>query len=233
MKYGKGYGVSMTLSSAIITLDGPAAVGKGTLARLVAQNLGWHYLDSGALYRTIAYLAQMMSVAWDDEPTLLALLPRCSVRFVGEQVWLEGREINAEIRSEAIGEGASRLAQLHTLRQRLLEIQHAFAQPPGLVAEGRDMGTVVFPDALLKCFLTASAEVRAQRRVAQLQTQNKPANYDEILLTLRARDVRDSTRVISPLHAAQDAVVLDTDKHSPTELAEKIIAMWRGVGGMV
>jgi cytidylate kinase len=198
----------------VIAIDGPSGTGKGTIAHMLARDLGWHMLDSGALYRVVAVGGEDRGLALDDVVALCrfaaAMDLQFSTRFPGSIV-LDGEEISDRIRLEASGAKASQVAVLGELRQVLLQRQHAFRQPPGLVADGRDMGTVVFPDAALKIFLTASAEVRAQRRYKQLKNKGVDVNLRALLLDIRARDERDSSRAVAPLVPAGDAVVVDTD----------------------
>lgn len=194
----------------VIAIDGPSASGKGTVAALVAKALGFHYLDSGALYRLTALAAQRSGVAWDDEAALAELALHLDVRFVGGEIYLQNACVSAEVRTENCGIGASKVAALPAVRTALLARQHAFRQMPGLVADGRDMGSVVFPDAVLKVFLTATAEERAQRRYKQLMEKGISANLINLLDDLRERDARDSARAVAPLKQEKDAVLLDT-----------------------
>ncbi|MFA5172247.1 MAG: (d)CMP kinase [Sulfuriferula sp.] len=194
----------------VIAIDGPSASGKGTVAALVAQKLGYHYLDSGALYRLTAVAAQLQGVAVDDEARLAQIALDLNVTFVGQQILLDGNDVSDALRSEAAGVGASKIAVLPKVRAALLDRQHAFRRAPGLVADGRDMGSVVFPDAQLKIFLTASAEERAQRRYKQLIEKGISANLADLLNDLRDRDARDSARTVAPLRQEDDAILLDT-----------------------
>jgi cytidylate kinase len=194
----------------VIAIDGPSASGKGTVAALVAQKLGYHYLDSGALYRLTAVAAQLRGVAVYDEAKLAQIALDLDVVFAGQQILLDGDDVSDALRSEAAGVGASKIAVLPMVRAALLDRQHAFRQAPGLVADGRDMGSVVFPDAQLKIFLTASAEERAQRRYKQLIEKGISANLADLLNDLRDRDARDSARTVAPLRQEDDAVLLDT-----------------------
>jgi len=199
----------------VIAIDGPSASGKGTVAQLVAEKLGFHYLDSGALYRIVALATQQKNIAWDDALTVTECAKSLAIRFNDGQIYLQDgdilKNISDEIRTEEMGKGASQVAVHAPLRAALLNLQHSFCQAPGLVADGRDMGTVVFPGAQLKIFLTASTEVRATRRYQQLLSNNQPANYDDILLDLQERDNRDKSRASAPLAMANDAVLLETD----------------------
>ncbi|GHA90834.1 (d)CMP kinase [Modicisalibacter luteus] len=204
--------------AAVLTLDGPGGAGKGTISRLIAERLGWHLLDSGALYRLTAQAAVKHGVSFDDEPALARLAETLDVTFLAEdsvtRVMLEGEDVSTAIRTEAAGERASQVAVLPAVRQALLARQRDFRQMPGLVADGRDMGTVVFPDAPLKIFLTASAEERARRRFLQLQEAGENASLPSLLKEIQARDARDMQRAVAPLKPAHDAIELDT-----TELA--------------
>jgi len=198
----------------VITVDGPSGSGKGTISHAVARELGFHFLDSGALYRLLAYAAQQRGIALDDEPALAALAGTLDIRFPADgdtdTVLLDGVDVGGEIRTEAAGAGASKVAALPAVRAALLQRQRDFRQPPGLVADGRDMGTVVFPDAEAKFFLTASAEERARRRFNQLKEKGKEFPLEEILADIRARDARDSGRAVAPLKPAPDALQIDT-----------------------
>ena len=201
----------MTNSIPVIAIDGPSASGKGTVAQLVAAQLGFHYLDSGALYRIVAFAAQQKNIAWDNAAAVTECAKTLTIEFINEQVFLNNKDISNEIRTEAIGKGASQVAVHAPLRSALLDLQHGFCQAPGLVADGRDMGTVIFPNAQLKVFLTASTETRAKRRYQQLLSKNQPANYDDILQDLQERDARDKNRASAPLVMANDAILLETD----------------------
>ncbi len=203
-----------SMSVPVITVDGPSGSGKGTISHAVAKELGFHFLDSGALYRILAYAAQQKGIALDDEPALAELAGKLDIRFPAEGendvVLLDGVNVGNSIRTEAAGAGASRVAALPAVRGALLQRQRDFRQPPGLVADGRDMGTVVFPDAAVKFFLTASAEERARRRFNQLKEKGKESPYEEILADIQARDERDSSRAVAPLKPATDAIQIDT-----------------------
>lgn len=199
----------------IITIDGPSGSGKGTIARRVADQLGWHLLDSGALYRLVALAGERRGVARDDQAGFERIAQQLDVRFGlaadgGEQVWLEGEEVSTAIRTEQAGEGASQVAAMPGVRAALLERQRAFAMLPGLVADGRDMGTVVFPSAALKIYLTASAEERARRRYNQLKDKGLDANLAALSLDIAERDRRDASRPIAPLKPADDALIVDS-----------------------
>ena len=199
----------------LITIDGPSGSGKGTIARRVADQLGWHLLDSGALYRLVALAGQRKGLTRDDQAGHERVAGQLDVRFGlaadgGEQVWLEGEEVSAAIRTEQAGEGASQVAVMPGVRAALLERQRAFAMAPGLVADGRDMGTVVFPTAALKIYLTASAEERARRRYNQLKDKGLDANLAALSLDIAERDRRDASRPIAPLKPADDALIVDS-----------------------
>jgi len=195
----------------VIAIDGPSASGKGTVAQLVAARLGFHYLDSGALYRIVAFATLQKNIAWNNAQAVSECAKTLNIEFVNEQVFLNGQEVSNEIRTEAIGKGASQVAVHPPLRAALIDMQHAFCKAPGLVADGRDMGTVIFPKALLKVFLTASTATRAKRRYQQLLDKSQPANYEHILQDLQERDARDQSRASAPLVMADDAILLETD----------------------
>ncbi|HMV16610.1 MAG TPA: bifunctional 3-phosphoshikimate 1-carboxyvinyltransferase/cytidylate kinase [Rhodocyclaceae bacterium] len=198
----------------VVAIDGPSASGKGTVAARVAQALGFAHLDSGSLYRIVALTAIRRGVALDDEPTLAAIAADLPARFEGDRVMLEGDDVTEAIRSEACSLGASRVAALPTVREALFWRQRAYRRAPGLVGEGRDMGSVVFPDAPVKIFLTASVEARAERRYKQLMDKGMPANMADLLKDLRERDARDAQRAAAPLKQEEDAVLLDTSDMS-------------------
>jgi cytidylate kinase len=213
----------------VITIDGPSGSGKGTISRRLAGTLGWHYLDSGALYRLLACAALRDGVALDDAKGLAALVDRINGEFGlspsgTECVRLDDDDVTSRLRTEECGNAASKLAVLPAVRAALLAWQRRYRQPPGLVADGRDMGTVVFPDALLKIFLTASAEVRALRRYNQLKDKGNKVTLEEILDDTRARDLRDRTRKTAPLEPAGDAFLLD---NGGQEIAETLAIILR------
>ena len=194
----------------VIAIDGPSASGKGTVAAEVAAALGWHHLDSGSLYRLVAHAAARAGIALDDEPRLAALAAALPARFEGGRILLDDEEVGEAIRSEACSAGASKVAVLPAVRAALLDRQRDYRVPPGLVAEGRDMGSVIFPDSALKVFLTASAEARAERRYKQLIEKELAASMIDLLQDLRERDARDAARAVAPLQQLPDAVLLDT-----------------------
>lgn len=212
----------------VIAIDGPSASGKGTVAQLVAQGLGFHYLDSGSLYRLVALAAMRSGVSLDDEAGLAAVAASLDASFRGGGVWLAAESVTEAIRDEACSNGASRVAAWPLVRSALLGRQRAFRQPPGLVAEGRDMGSVVFPDSRLKVFLSATAEARAERRYKQLKGKGITATISVLLKDLRERDARDAARSAAPLKQCPDASLLDTTAISAAEAAERILAWYRG-----
>ena len=215
----------------VIAIDGPSASGKGTVAQAVALALGFHYLDSGALYRLVALDALEKGVDLGDEAALERLAAALDARFEQGEVYLAGRRVTEDIRTEACSTASSRVAAVPGVRAALLDRQRAFRRPPGLVADGRDMGSIVFPDAALKVFLTAGAEARAERRYKQLKDKGIPANIDALLLDLRERDTRDAERAAAPLRAAPDARLLDTTRMTALEAAAAVLGWFRGTGG--
>ena len=194
----------------VIAIDGPSASGKGTVAQKVAASLGFHCLDSGALYRLVALAAMRSKLPWSDETALGELARSLPVRFKDGDIFLNNNSVTEDIRSEACSAGASIVAAMGTVREGLLARQKGFRQAPGLVAEGRDMGSVVFPDAVLKVYLTASPEIRAERRLKQLKQKGITARLAVLLRDLRERDARDSSRSVAPLKPTQEARWLDT-----------------------
>ncbi|SES28355.1 cytidylate kinase [Vreelandella subterranea] len=210
----------------VLTIDGPGGAGKGTISGLIADRLNWHLLDSGALYRLTAQAAVKHQVALDDEAALAQLAQALDVAFPVEngqpRTLLEGEDVSRAIRTEQAGERASQVAALPAVRQALLERQRDFCQAPGLVADGRDMGTVVFPDASLKIFLTASAAERARRRHQQLQEAGVDASLSSLLKEIQARDARDMHRNVAPLRPADDAITLDTTCLSIPEVVDQL-----------
>jgi cytidylate kinase len=211
----------------VIAIDGPSASGKGTIAERVARSLGFHYLDSGSLYRLVALAAEKEATRLDDEAALARRALHLHVSFENGEIFLFGQKVTDAIRSEVCGVGASRVAALPSVRAALLARQRAFRIPPGLVAEGRDMGTVVFPDATLKVFLTASAEIRAQRRYKQLKEKGIDANIQTLLRELRERDQRDSARSVAPLQQAADARELDSSGLGIEEIVRQVLDWYR------
>lgn len=211
----------------VICIDGPTASGKGTLAAALAARLGWHYLDSGALYRATALAARQAGVTLDDEAALARLAAALPLRFEAGRVWLDGRDVSEALRSEQTGMDASALAPLPAVRAALLNLQRDMARLPGLVADGRDMGTVVFADAPLKVFLTASAETRAERRYKQLAAKGISANIARLRDDLQARDARDASRAAAPLKAAQDALALDNSCLSIEQSVQQVLDWWQ------
>ena len=203
-------------SAPVITIDGPSGSGKGTIARLLARELGYHFLDSGALYRLLAFAAEQRAIALDDEPSLVELAGKLDIVFPADgdedDVLLYGENIGSLIRTEAAGAGASRVAALPEVRTALLQRQRDFHSSPGLVADGRDMGTVVFPDAEVKIYLIASAEERARRRCKQLKEKGLDADYSAVVADIQARDERDMNRPVAPLKPAEDAESVDTSE---------------------
>ena len=219
----------MTFESTVpvIAIDGPSGSGKGTVARAVADALGFHYLNSGALYRTVALAALEAGANLENELVLRDIALNLIAKFNGESVVLGGRDVTDIVRSEAVSLAASRIAAIPTVRGALLERQHAFRQAPGLVADGRDMGSVVFPDAVLKVFLTASAEERARRRYKQLIDKGMDANMATLLQDIRERDERDSSRAAAPLRQSADAVLLDTTGMSIEQAVGQVLALYK------
>lgn len=222
----------------VLAIDGPSGSGKGTVARLVAAKLDWHLLDSGALYRLTALAAQRagLDVANPTHHAEAAARAReLKLRFGAhpsgsELIELEGRDVTTEVRAETTGDLASQWASIPLIRSALLELQHSFRRPPGLVADGRDMGTVVFADAPLKVFLDASAEERARRRHKQLSELGIPANIENLCREIEARDARDRQRATAPLKPAEDAVVLDSSRLSVAEVVEQVLKLVRSRG---
>jgi cytidylate kinase len=210
----------------VIAIDGPAASGKGTIAAGVAAALGFHYLDSGSLYRLVALEALERNVDPGEEAALSPLAASLGVRFTGSRVELAGRDVTELIRAETVSKTASAVAVHAGVRAALLARQRAFRQPPGLVADGRDMGTVVFPDAMLKVFLTASAEERARRRHKQLIEKGISVTLESLLRDIRERDARDAARPVAPLRAAPDAVPLDTTDLSIAAATDAVLALY-------
>jgi len=209
----------------VIAIDGPSASGKGTIAKRVAAVLGFNYLESGALYRLVALLA--LRQGSKDEGAIAEAARAMDVFFQGDEIFLEDQDVSLHIRHEEVGNRASDVARMPMVRRALLERQRAFRQAPGLVADGRDMGTVVFPDAALKIFLTASPEIRAQRRYKQLIEKGIAANLGALSRDLAERDKRDATRAVAPLVPAPDSQVLDSSALSVEEVADRVLKLWR------
>lgn len=219
----------VTQAVPVIAIDGPSASGKGTVAQRVADALGMHYLDSGALYRLLGLAAQRHGVALDDEAGLAALAGKVDIRFEKGETWLDGALVGDELRTEEAGAAASKVAALPLVRAALLDKQRAFRQAPGLVADGRDMASVVFPDAALKIFLTASAEARAERRYKQLKEKGMDASMRALLQDIQARDERDTQRSVAPLQQAQGASLLDTTPLNIEQAVAEVLTRYRAV----
>ena len=217
-------------NSPVITIDGPSASGKGTVAAGVATRLGFHYLDSGALYRLVALAAQRNGTPLEDDAGLARLAAGLPVEFRDGGVYLREDEVSQALRHEEIGTAASHVAARPAVREALLARQRAFRQPPGLVADGRDMGSIVFPQAALKVFLTASVETRAERRHKQLMEKGMYAKMQDVVDDLRRRDERDSSRPVAPLKHYPDAIFLDTTGLSVAQAVDKVLAWWREKG---
>jgi CMP/dCMP kinase len=213
----------------VVTIDGPSGTGKGTLAARLAAHLGWHCLDSGALYRVLGLAAGRGAIDLDDGPALTALAGNLGVSFDGGRVWLDGVDLGDAIRTEAAGMAASRVAVHPGVRAALLEWQRRQARPPGLVADGRDMGTVVFPRAPLKVFLDASPDERALRRYKQLRGKGLDANLPDLVEDIRQRDARDRDRPVAPLRAAADAVTIDSTALSIDDVFDVVLEEVRRV----
>lgn len=221
----------------VITIDGPSGVGKGTIGQFLSQHFGWHFLDSGALYRLTALAARRQGVSFDDAAALARIAADLPVEFkpqtAGElKIFLAGQDVSQDIRTEHVGSDASRVATVPAVRAALLTRQRDFLRPPGLVADGRDMGTTIFPTAAVKIFLLASAEVRAQRRYKQLKDKGLSANLECLYKEIAERDERDRTRSASPLVAADDAVLIDTSQLGIEEVMAKVLAVCQQRLGM-
>jgi 3-phosphoshikimate 1-carboxyvinyltransferase/cytidylate kinase len=214
-------------AAAVIAVDVPAASGKGTIAAAVAHALGFHYLDSGSLYRLVALQAVRTGTGFDEDEALANFAAQLDVAFLAGKILLEGEDVTADIRSERVSTGASQVAVHGAVRAALIGRQRAFCRPPGLVADGRDMGTVVFPDAPLKVFLTATAEERASRRYKQLIAKGMSITMDGLLRDIRERDARDAGRAAAPLRPAHDAVLLDTTELTIDEVVARVLSLWQ------
>ncbi len=212
----------------VLTIDGPGGAGKGTVCQLVAKKLGWHLLDSGALYRLTALAAQKHGVSYDNEESVAVLAKHLDVQFIPQEeglvkTILEGEDVSLDIRTELVAGNASKVAALPAVREALLSRQRDFAQAPGLVADGRDMGTVVFTQAPVKIYLTASAEERAKRRFLQLQEKGVAGDLTQILEDIMQRDERDMNRAVAPLKPAQDALVVESTNMSIEQVLDIVI----------
>ncbi|MDR3477620.1 MAG: (d)CMP kinase [Gammaproteobacteria bacterium] len=225
----------MTRKKPVLTIDGASGTGKGVVGQLVATRLGWNLLDSGALYRVLALAAQKHGVALENEPALEVLAEHLDVQFkvietgVPPHILLEGQDVTETIRTEKMGNAASKVGTLPAVRTALLSRQRAFREPPGLVTDGRDMGTVVFPDAEIKIFLTASAKERARRRYNQLKEKGIDVNLDDLVGELLERDKRDQERAVAPLRPAVDAIRIDTDTLTIEQVVERIMSEVRKI----
>lgn len=214
----------------VITIDGPTASGKGTVAHRVADHLGFHLLDSGALYRLTALSALRRDTDLSDEHAVAKLAEHLNIHFTGDAVFLSQENVTEDIRQELVGNTASKIAALPSVRQALYGLQLGFRKAPGLVADGRDMGTVIFPHAQLKVFLTASVEARAERRYKQLIGKGISANMQDLLMDLKARDDRDTNRAIAPLVPAEGAHVLDTSNMTADAAVEQVLQWYAAIG---
>lgn len=219
------------MTAPVLTIDGPSGSGKGSIAQLVAKKLGWHLLDSGALYRLTALSALRQGVNFDDVPALANIALNLNVEFLPSEegqpvrVLLDGEDVTQELRKETSGNNASKVAVIPEVRQALLDCQRKFCREPGAVADGRDMGTVVFPDAPYKVYLTASAQARAERRFDQLKQQGEDVRIATLLREIEERDARDMGRKTAPLRPADDALVVDTTELSIEQVLEKVLAL--------
>lgn len=213
----------------VIAIDGPSASGKGTVAQLVAEKLCFHYLDSGALYRIVAFAAQQNNIAWSNAEALGKLAESLNIEFRQGEIYLDNALVTEAVRSEEMSRGASEVAVHPQVRDALFALQQSFRQLPGLVADGRDMASVVFTDAELKIFLTASVEVRAERRYKQLIGKGLAADYAQILRDLQQRDLRDSQRSAAPLIQTPDAVLLDTTHRTIDQAVEFVLAAYKNI----
>jgi cytidylate kinase len=217
--------MELTPNIPVIAIDGPSASGKGTVAQRVAQHLGYHYLDSGALYRIVALAAFQQGISWQDSAALAVLAEELDIRFEQDRIYLGSADISEAVRTEEMSRGASEVAVHPAVRSALTGLQRSFRHLPGLVADGRDMATVIFPDAATKIYLTASAEIRAERRYKQLMEKGIRASLSEILQDLQQRDARDQQRQVAPLQKSADAVLLETSRLTIDEAVQAVLAL--------
>ena len=220
---------SIVVITPVVAIDGPSASGKGSVAEKVAETLGFHYLDSGALYRIVAFAAQQSNIEWSQSDALGVLAKSLKISFAQGEIILDGDRITEAVRSEEMSRGASEVAIHPPVREALFALQQSFRKAPGLVADGRDMGSVVFKDAQLKIFLTASVETRAERRYQQLMHKGLTANYDQTLADLQARDSRDSLRSAAPLIQTSDALLLDTTQRNIEQAVAFVINAYENI----
>lgn len=211
----------------VIAIDGPSASGKGTIAAAVAERLGFHYLDSGALYRIVGFVGGERKADLDNDSEITHITLNLNVKFNGDRVLVDARDVSDQIRGEVAGAAASRVAALPGVRRALMALQHGFRQPPGLVADGRDMGSVVFPDARLKIYLTATAEERARRRHKQLMEKDSGASMATLLQDIRDRDFRDSNRATAPLLKCADAIEIDTTGIAVADVVAQVLHLYQ------
>lgn len=214
----------------VITIDGPSGSGKGTLAKVIADTLGWHLLDSGALYRIVGAMSVRRGIQLEDEAAVAELAASLPISFADDRVTVSGLDLTDEIRTEDAGENASKVAHLPAVRAAVLDLQRSFRKAPGLVADGRDMGTVVFTQAALKIFLDASAEVRAERRYKQLKNKGLSVSLRGLLEQIQERDARDRGRAIAPLKPADDAIVLDSTSMTIEMVVEQVLSHAQNLG---
>jgi cytidylate kinase len=211
----------------VIAIDGPSASGKGTIAAAVAQQLGFHYLDSGALYRIVGFVGGQRRANLDNDLEVTNITLNLKVKFNGDRVFVDARDVSDQIRGEVAGAAASRVAALPGVRTALMSLQRSFRQPPGLAADGRDMGSVVFPDARLKIYLTATAEERARRRHKQLMEKDSGASMATLLQDIRDRDFRDSNRATAPLLKCTDAIEIDTTGMPVADVVAQVLHLYQ------